>query len=101
MIPVVWKKSLPYPLAECPELLLAIDLLRHRIQYYTRLLESGDEGQTMVLEPSLFSNPQYVVLRMLGLSTETQINAKVGCTYKTIPMRYVNLIEIKRKTRLE
>lgn len=81
-IPAMWKGLLPFPLAQCPELVLALNLLKSHVSFYTRVLESGKVSLPVVLEPTLFSNPRDVISRVLQLSRsgfqpDMQIDAKV------------------------
>ena len=84
IIPAMWKSLLPFPLAHCPELVLALNLLKSRVSFYTRILESGKVSLPAVLEPALFSNPNDVISRILQLSRDgfqpgMVIDAKVCC----------------------
>lgn len=83
-IPAMWKSLLPFPLALCPELMLALNLLKSRVSFYTRVLQSGKVSLPTVLEPTLFSNPSDVISRVLQLSRDgfqpdVVIDAKVCC----------------------
>lgn len=82
-VPASWKSFLPPPLAQCPELLLALNLLRQRIAFYKGVLEIGKVNLPLVMEPALFSNPEDMMIRILHISPannshlERQIDAKV------------------------
>ena len=85
-IPTSWKALLPFPLAHCPELVPALKLLKIRIEFYTRVLESVTLPS--IMDPSLFSNPEDMISRILHrslygsqLSTEVQLDAKVYHNY--------------------
>ena len=82
-IPASWNSLLPFPLSQCPELVPALNLLRRRIEYYTRALESGSGGLdlTTEVEPFLFSNPQDMISRILQkFPSGSQIDANVSYT---------------------
>ena len=83
-VPVIWRSLLPTPLAECPELVLALNLLRCRIAFYAKVLLKGSVSSGLsVLEPVLLSNPEDVISRIFKKSTsecsnlEVQLDAKV------------------------
>jgi hypothetical protein len=80
-IPTAWKSLLPFPLGQCAELVPALNLLKCRMEFYTRALENGNGGCGLLLtefEPYFFSNPQDVMSRMLQTSPSgSQIIANV------------------------
>ena len=78
-IPAMWKTLLPFPLAQSPELMLALNLLRCRMEFYTRVLEVGKDNLPSSLEPALFSNPGDVISRMLQVShNSSQLDLQIG-----------------------
>lgn len=80
-IPTVWRSHLPFPLGECPELVPTLNLLKCRIELYTRALESGNGCLLTETRPYLFSNPQDMMSRILQTSPNgSQIDAKVSHT---------------------
>ena len=78
-IPTAWKSLLPFPLGQCTELVSALNLLKCRMEFYTRALENGNGcGLLTEFEPYYFSSPQDVMSRILQTSPSgSQIDAKV------------------------
>ena len=80
-IPTAWKSLLPFPLGECAELVPALNLLKCRMEFYTRALENGNGGCDPLLtefEPYLFSSVQDMISRILQTSSScSQIDANV------------------------
>lgn len=80
-IPTAWKSLLPFPLGQCPELVPALNLLKYRIEFYTRALESGNGCLPTEIRPYHFSSPQDMISRILQTSPNgSQIDAKVSHT---------------------
>ena len=76
-IPTAWKSLLPFPLGEYTELVPALNLLKCRMEFYTKALENGN-GSCDPLQPYLFSSPQDMISRILQTSSSgSQIDANV------------------------
>ena len=85
-IPAAWKSLLPFPLGQCSELVPALNLLKHCMEFYARALENGSAsyGRLIEFEPYFFSNPQDVMSRILQTSpipSGSQVDAKVNHTH--------------------
>ena len=80
--PSAWKSLLPFPLGQCTELVPALNLLKCRMEFYTRALENGSGSLDLLMtevEPYFFSNPQELMSRILQTSQSgSQIDAKVN-----------------------
>lgn len=83
-VPTAWKSVLPFPLGWCCELVPSLNLLKHRMDFYSRALEAGG-SLPMELNPYLFSNLQDMISRILHASpSSSQIDARVSHAHYVI-----------------
>ena len=82
VVPLAWKSFLLSPLAHSSGLMSALSLLKHRIEFYTEMLERGKLDMPLVVDLFLLSNPEDMISRILHISPTCDSSRKASIDAK-------------------